>query len=131
MSTAGVANELFKGRNYKINTRGRDRYEFLSPYSMEIKDLDGLQQRVQQELNQARLNLIELSQAQVTLKQLMDQVVVPIRPAQKPAPMLPQPAAEPKVKAPAKPLPAASAPLAAPKRRLSGKKYLEYLKSLD
>lgn len=131
MSTAGVANELFKGRNYKINTRGRDRYEFLSPYSMEIKDLDGLQQRVQQELNQARLNLIELSQAQVTLKQLMDQVVVPIRPAQKPAPLPPPPPAEPKVKTPAKPLPAASAPLAAPKRRLSGKKYLEYLKSLD
>ncbi len=129
---AGFASELFKGRNFKINARGRDRFEFYSPYSVEIKDLDGLQQLVQQEINQARLNMIELSQAQQRLKQLVDQVQAPIAPPQRPAPPPPEPKPEPKVKTPSKPLPPAAAtptPETKPKRRLSGRKYLEMLRA--
>ncbi len=130
-----VAGELFKGRSYKINARGRDRFEFLSPYSVEIKDLDGLQQRVQQEMNEARLKMIELTQCQQRLKQVMEEeqsAPAVQRPAPKPVSVQPAPVPQPpKLKTTPKPAPLVAAPEAAPKRRLSGKKYLAYLKSLQ
>lgn len=60
---------LFQGKNYRVRREGKNRYEFRSPYTLQLGTAAEIEKLISDQMTGARKSAIELAAARQMLKQ--------------------------------------------------------------